>query len=290
MLKNTKIKTSLLMGFGITILISVLIIISTLLMMNSQSRQMTDVINTEIKACDLIKSSRIHANIAARNLRNILLLPNNPNNSQMLVTTQDALTQLDADMVALAQVYPLNDNQLSEYTQAINSWKQAANDILTAATSGRTEDAIRMVQTECIPRLDALSDISEGMDSALNAVKDATVAQQEKSFTYITLIVVGVLVLALVVVMTMITKIVRGIVVPTNQVQKALVGFSEGNLKIPVDYQSKNELGEMCDALRRSQLILGGVIEDECDLLSKMASGNFNVKSRNPDQYVGDQI
>ena len=135
MLKNTKIKTSLLMGFGITILISVLIIISTLLMMNSQSRQMTDVINTEIKACDLIKSSRIHANIAARNLRNILLLPNNPNNSQMLVTTQDALTQLDADMVALAQVYPLNDNQLSEYTQAINSWKQAANDILTAATS-----------------------------------------------------------------------------------------------------------------------------------------------------------
>ena len=290
MLKNTKIKTSLLMGFGITILISVLIIISTLLMMNSQSRQMTDGINTEIKACDLIKSSRIHANIAARNLRNILLLPNNPNNSQMLVTTQDALTQLDADMVALAQVYPLNDNQLSEYTQAINSWKQAANDILTAATSGRTEDAIRMVQTECIPRLDALSDISEGMDSALNAVKDATVAQQEKSFTYITLIVVGVLVLALVVVMTMITKIVRGIVVPTNQVQKALVGFSEGNLKIPVDYQSKNELGEMCDALRRSQLILGGVIEDECDLLSKMASGNFNVKSRNPDQYVGDLV
>ena len=290
MLKNMKIKTSLLMGFGITILISVLIIISTLLMMNSQSRQMTDVINTEIKACDLIKSSRIHANIAARNLRNILLLPNNPNNSQMLVTIQDALTQLDADMVALAQVYPLNDNQLSEYTQAINSWKQAANDILTAATSGRTEDAIRMVQTECIPRLDALSDISEGMDSALNAVKDATVAQQEKSFTYITLIVVGVLVLALVVVMTMITKIVRGIVVPTNQVQKALVGFSEGNLKIPVDYQSKNELGEMCDALRRSQLILGGVIEDECDLLSKMASGNFNVKSRNPDQYVGDLV
>ena len=290
MLKNMKIKTSLLMGFGITILISVLIIISTLLMMNSQSRQMTDVINTEIKACDLIKSSRIHANIAARNLRNVLLLPNNPNNSQMLVTIQDALTQLDADMVALAQVYPLNDNQLSEYTQAINSWKQAANDILTAATSGRTEDAIRMVQTECIPRLDALSDISEGMDSALNAVKDATVAQQEKSFTYITLIVVGVLVLALVVVMTMITKIVRGIVVPTNQVQKALVGFSEGNLKIPVDYQSKNELGEMCDALRRSQLILGGVIEDECDLLSKMASGNFNVKSRNPDQYVGDLV
>ena len=75
MLKNMKIKTSLLMGFGITLLVSVILIGATLLMMNQQSDQLSDVIRTEVKACDLIKSSRLNANIAARNLRNILLLP-----------------------------------------------------------------------------------------------------------------------------------------------------------------------------------------------------------------------
>ena len=37
MLKNMKIRTSLLMGFGVTLLVSLILIAATLLMMNSQS-------------------------------------------------------------------------------------------------------------------------------------------------------------------------------------------------------------------------------------------------------------
>ena len=46
--------------------------------------------------------------------------------------------------------------------------------------------------------------------------------------------------------------------VPTEKVRAALVGFSEGKLDIPVDYESTSELGEMCDALRSSQHTLVG--------------------------------
>ena len=288
MLKNMKIRTSLLLGFGITLLVSIIIIASTLFLMNQQSGKMVEVINTDVEACDLIKATRIDANIAARSLRNILLLPDNPNNAQMLATIQTSLSALDQDMATLESVYTLQDNQLVEYKKAIDSWKEAANDILTAANAGRTEEAIRLVQNECIPRLDALGEIAEGMDNALNAAKNAELASQQKGFTYITLIVVGVLAVVLVIMMLFITKVIRGIVVPTAQVQKALMGFSEGRLKIPVDYQSKNEIGDMCEALRKSQIILGGVIEDVCDLLSKMAGGNFNVKTRDEGLYVGD--
>ena len=288
MLKNMKIRTSLLLGFGITLLVSIIIIASTLFLMNQQSGKMVEVINNDVEACDLIKATRIDANIAARNLRNILLLPDNPNNAQMLATIQTSLSALDQDMATLESVYTLQDNQLVEYKKAIDSWKEAANDILTAANAGRTEEAIRLVQNECIPRLDALGEIAEGMDNALNAAKNAELASQQKGFTYITLIVVGVLAVVLVIMMLFITKVIRGIVVPTAQVQKALMGFSEGRLKIPVDYQSKNEIGDMCEALRKSQIILGGVIEDVCDLLSKMAGGNFNVKTRDEGLYVGD--
>ena len=37
MLKNMKIRTSLLLGFGITLLVSIIIIASTLFLMNQQS-------------------------------------------------------------------------------------------------------------------------------------------------------------------------------------------------------------------------------------------------------------
>ncbi len=288
MLKNMKIRTSLLLGFGITLLVSIIIIAATLLMMNSQSREIIGVINTEIEACDLIKSSRLDANIAARNLRNVLLLPNSPNANSMKETIQTALADLDKDMAALGSIYPLDDNRFNDYKQAVDVWKSSAQAILANVNAGRTEEAIREVESDCIPKMEAMVAIAKEINSNLDAVTDAEVVKQQRSFTFITLIVVGALVAALIIMMIFITQIIKGIVTPTAQVEKALVGFSEGNLKIPVDYQSQNELGQMCNALRKSQMILGGVIEDECDLLSKMAGGNFNVKSRDTEMYVGD--
>lgn len=65
------------------------------------------------------------------------------------------------------------------------------------------------------------------------------------------------------------------------------MGFSKGELDIPVNYESKNELGDMCNALRSSQDTLSAVIEDICYLLGEMANGNFDVRSRATDKYVG---
>lgn len=43
----------------------------------------------------------------------------------------------------------------------------------------------------------------------------------------------------------------------------------------------------MCQALRTSQQVLGGVISDECRLLEEMAHGNFDVHTKDESMYVG---
>ncbi len=288
MLKNMKIRSSLLLGFGITILISIIIISATLILMNTQRATYSRIINSEIEACTVIKNSRLHANIAARNLRNILLIPTNPDNASMQTVIQESLGELEQDLTTLRNIYPLKDNNLNEYLSAAEAWGTSATNILATVNAGRTAEAIQMVEDECIPRLNALGDISTKLDDALNAAKDQAIQNQERTFLIATIIIIAVMVLALIIMMTFITKIIRNITIPTAQVKEALVGFSEGNLRIPVDFESQNELGAMCAALRKSQSILGGVIEDECDLLSRMASGNFNVKTRDDGLYVGD--
>ena len=288
MLKNMKIRSSLLLGFGITILISIIIISATLILMNTQRATYSRIINSEIEACTIIKNSRLHANIAARNLRNILLIPTNPDNVSMQTVIQESLGELEQDLTTLRSIYPLKDNNLNEYLTAAEAWGTSATNILATVNAGRTAEAIQMVEDECIPRLNAMGDISTKLDDALNAAKDQAIQNQERTFLIATIIIIAVMVLALIIMMTFITKIIRNITIPTAQVKEALVGFSEGNLRIPVDFESQNELGAMCAALRKSQSILGGVIEDECDLLSRMASGNFNVKTRDDGLYVGD--
>lgn len=54
MIKNMKIRKSLILGYGITILISVIIIVAALFMMNSQKNAYTDIINEHVRAKQLI--------------------------------------------------------------------------------------------------------------------------------------------------------------------------------------------------------------------------------------------
>lgn len=289
MLKNMKIKASLLLGFGVTILISVIIIVTTLIMMGSQKAEYDRILSQEVRANELVTSCRLNANIAARNLRDIALIPDDPANGEMEARALEVLNEMDTLIKELRAVYPLEDTaKLEEYVTSVNEWGAAVPKILDAIDANRIEEATRLIQNECTPSLNTMANIAQEIDDALSQAQEQAIAGEDRNAQITTYIVIAVLLFAVAFVVFFATRIIKSIVSPTAQVHKALIGFSEGNLRIPVEYESKNELGEMCSALRKSQQILGGVIEDECDLLGRMAGGDFSVKSRDPSLYVGD--
>ena len=186
----------------------------------------------------------------------------------MEARVNEVLGQITESIAALQEVYPLDKNDLDAYVEAINDWSSVVPSILTAVNEGRVEEAVELIQNECTPRLNAMVALATEIDNKLTEAQDSAITREERVVRNCMLIVVGLLVVVGLFVIIFAIKIIRNITVPTEQVRVALVGFSEGNLSIPVEFESKNELGEMCDALRRSQTILGGVIADECDPVS----------------------
>ena len=73
MIKNMKIRKSLIMGYGITIAVSVVIIIASLILMSVQKGQYTDILERYVKSTQLASECRIEYNRAARNLRDAVL-------------------------------------------------------------------------------------------------------------------------------------------------------------------------------------------------------------------------
>lgn len=144
-----------------------------------------------------------------------------------------------------------------------------------------------MILNSCSPHLNELTTYAGTLDDSLSEAQQTAIDQQERSSKISMLVIIVVMVIATAVVLMMATKLIRSIVEPTAQVHKALMGFSEGKLDIPVEFESKNELGDMCQALRTSQQVLGGVISDECRLLEEMAHGNFDVHTKDESMYVG---
>ena len=66
MLKNMKVKKSLILGYGITIVISVALIIASLMMMNNQRGQYEMLMNEDVETNMAILNARVNAITAGR--------------------------------------------------------------------------------------------------------------------------------------------------------------------------------------------------------------------------------
>ena len=274
--KNMSIKKSLIVGFGTTILASVLIIIASLVMMNMQKKAYTDILDHYVKTNTLIADCRINYNIAARNLRDVAL----SGNQDGLATVNSKLEELTTEIKQMEDAYPkdLSDRSLlNAFVNSLNNWMVEAKEIATIVKTDRNR-AAELIVNECTPALNAAADSGTALAEFLQGEQDQIIKDQNMTSNIALGIILVVMVLTTVAVLYIAFKIIRSITEPTAQVRGALVGFSQGNLGVPVDFVGKNELGEMCDALRTSQKVLHSVITDISGTTGQMAKGNFDVE------------
>ena len=274
--KNMSIKKSLIVGFGTTILASVLIIIASLVMMNMQKKAYTDILDHYVKTNTLIADCRINYNIAARSLRDVAL----SGNQDGLATVNSKLEELTTEIKQMEDAYPkdLSDRSLlNAFVNTLNTWMVEAKEIATVVRTDRNR-AAELIVNECTPALNAAADSGTALAEFLQGEQDQIIKDQNMTSNIALGIILVVMVLTTVAVLYIAFKIIRSITEPTAQVRGALVGFSQGNLGVPVDFVGKNELGEMCDALRTSQKVLNSVITDISDTTAQMARGNFDVE------------
>ena len=85
------------------------------------------------------------------------------------------------------------------------------------------------------------------------------------------------------------TYITRAITVPVWELEQAADNLARGNLRATaIGYTAKDELGHLADSMRSVVDSLLTIIQDESTLLGEMADGNFNVRSKAEEKYVGD--
>ena len=287
MLKNMKVKHSLIAGFGFTIAVSLAIIISSIVVMLSLSNGYNDLIDRHVRANVLITTIRLESNIAARNIRDIALIPDDPKNPQLEAQATECLEKMKQDINELQRVYPMDVSNLNDYISAAQAWMDVAPDIIDEVNAGRVQNAIDMIQFTCTPALEEMTSLAQSVDDGIVAAQDEAVADQQSLVNICSLIFVVATVLATAVVIFMIRVLLSSILPPVSEVQEALLGFSKGDFTIPVTYESRNELGDMCYAMRKSQKILSEVVEDECYLMTEFAGGNFGARTRAEKYYVG---
>jgi methyl-accepting chemotaxis protein len=290
-LKDLEVRAQLFFGFLLAIVISLIIIVVEMMAMNHQGNQYQSVINVEVAANQQIENIRLHTNIAAKTLRNAALkqLENeNANISEDLDTVSSNLSTVQSIYADLSGDYPLSDTAtLTQYGSALNTWISSTQSSITLLQQKQTSEAVNNIVNVGTTHLETATDYAKTIAAALEAQQEQQIASVERQQTISMIFIFVIMIVAAVIVLSIAIATIRSITVPTKEVRDALQGFANGNLDAEVKYQSKNELGQMCDSLRSSQKTLKFIIGDISELLTKMGNGDFSCQSRDASQYIG---
>lgn len=280
--KNLKIRMRLLIVFLITILIALALTFLSIRQTIKIQKDYTSILSGPIAITNAVQSSEKDVNSIARQLRDMAL---SGYDTSIIDEIQASVDSIEKSISTIQTLYTDSDGFAQTYIQSIREWENAFEDIHTALQADNLEEARRLIETQCTPKLNqAVSDgntLIREVQNDLDAHIDSTQASVSRS--QIVLFIMAILVVAIGILLNL--RAIRNITRPLQEAEQAVVAFSQGDLSVELTYEASNEIGTICDAVRTSQDILGRVIEDIVQITKGLADGDLTVESH--EEYPG---
>lgn len=261
--KNLKIRMRLLIVFLITILIALALTFLSIRQTIKIQKDYTSILTGPIAITNAVQSSETEVNSIARQLRDMAL---SGYDTSIMDEIQASVDSIEKSISTIQTLYTDSDGVAQTYIQSVREWENAFEDIHTALQADNLEEARRLIETQCTPKLNqAVSDgntLIREVQNDLDAHIDSTQASVSRS--QIVLFIMAILVVAI------------GILLNLRAIR---------NITRPLQEEASNEIGTICDAVRTSQDILGRVIEDIVQITKGLADGDLTVESH--EEYPG---
>lgn len=278
MLRDMKIKTRLFLGYGIVILLSVCIVITSIEGINASRKRFNNMINGPIANIIEVKDVRIKVNTMARLVRDMALSSSDKTSiTEMTNGIKTIETEIKESLKSIKSSYTGTDGLAESYETLIYNWCTTADNIIEEISKGNKTKAIDMIENQCTPVLENAVSAAKLLDNTLQAEKAQLAEQDDRNMLFSMFISMGLLALGIIISIFFAIKITNSIIIPLKEIKKAAVSMSKGDLSSEITYVSKNNIGQLADAMRESLKTLSLYIRDIDKVVSEMADGNFNV-------------
>lgn len=115
----------------------------------------------------------------------------------------------------------------------------------------------------------------------------AAVASARTTFLFVICLIILVVILCLILAAVISGMVSKSIVRPLEMSGNVLKQMALGSLDVHMDYTSNDEFGDLAKTVNDFVDSMGLIIKDTNFLLTQMADGNFNIKTKVGDKYIG---
>lgn len=287
MFNNLKVKKKLLVGYGIVLIMTVLIAVFSMFQLKKANENLENFMVGSVKADDLIKDNRIATNIAARYLRDMVIEKDDSNYADKTAKVQENIATIKNNFETLQSMDVLDQDALNEYQNAMEGWFDIGDKVLSLLNEDKREEAQEVILEECTPALNKAIELVEPLNEETDQIRTKTMTESMDRTNKSLFMLMFMTAVAIVIGMWICLKVTKAIVKPVTEVVNAMVGIADGHMKQELTYQSKDELGALVNSVGKTCSVLEEVIRDLTRLMGEMAKGNFDLQAED-EIYKGD--
>ena len=291
-MKNLKLFHKFLLSFGIILLLIVTIGIAYLLSANRLSG-VTDVYATQsIPAVKEMWALRRNVLSTQRYALETIVADNMDDFSTTQNDLETERQKINEGIDKLLVLTPPYKEELEEIKTLLGDAGQYREQIVAEAqklTDEGKAKAYDIYQNSYEPAFvkaaDAIVALQAQLDTAIENQYTRSVNTQNTA-----IVIVIVLVSATLAVSAFITvSLTKSIIHPVKEIKDAMNAFSKGEFsKAKITYESKDEMGDVCNSARELVQHIERMVDDLSDGLQGISKGNFTVQSSDDNMYVGN--
>ncbi len=282
-LKNMKVGAQMLLNCVIMLLLGLIIAGVSIYGVGSVGNQYNKVLSEEVAASDAIEDTQAAVNSIESNLRNMILAGYDETTSEKNAEYKENInTCLETIKNGTGSI---DSQKVDTYNTSLESWLASVQNIESALQNGDADTARDLLQSEELDLLNQVTSAGEDLSSTITTQQ--TDAINKAQFLVVRdRVIISVLGVAMVLLGVWLNlRMIKRIVKPLSDAEKAIVAFSKGNLSVEIDYHSENEIGVMCHAVRNSQRVVSSIIEDINRVTNALAQSDLT--SEIPKDYPG---
>jgi methyl-accepting chemotaxis protein len=217
-------------------------------------------------------------------------------------TTDDTVTQSSLDEVnERSDVLKDRLTYLQAHSNATDILKQFADNLSSANTliekivsllqentDASNAQAMDVVMNDFVPLATTMEDQLTSLKEKINDNADATLADSNRIKSTVTFLLFAVVLITLGCTIFFALTLTKLLTDPISQLEKAATDLGNGNLNTSISYQSDDELGSLAVSLSKVIDRFKKIIPDINYCLSTMATGDFTVRTKTEESYLGD--
>lgn len=285
-IKNMKVGRKLLLSYAIILALYVLTVASALLGLNKVADTLDTFYDMPFQTVNTAASMRAGIQGVARCFLSV--------DASEGEVRKDYLEEAQTFINSIEEGLPVLESQLENQALAqelvgyITKLKPERDRVLALLKAGDDTEAMKVFQNSYEPIASKTREclMTIGEVSLQNASDYLNNAHRVRSMMITVLLVLSVAVIAISAFLWLVFT--KSITEPVREVREAAKGLSEGNLGVKVQYDSRDELGEMAESMRQTVGTLKSYLSEIEESMQAIGSGKLNYRSKI--KYKGDFV